>query len=105
LKHQHWASWQQQGLLKFLAPMSLTGSATAVGSNVAIMSQQLPMQNKGLVSGVFGPFNNLSANRMMEQLEASRLAGATGYALFDSAHLTGEMLEALAVWQGTPEAR
>jgi uncharacterized lipoprotein YddW (UPF0748 family) len=100
LKHQDWSRWLANGWLDFLAPMSLTGAVNAVQANVARVVQSHPLATQpSVVSGVFGPFNNLPPQRLMEQLEASLQAGASGYAIFDSAHLTGDMLKALGAWQ------
>lgn len=99
LKHQDWANWSRAGWVDFLASMSLTGSVEKVRANVQHLQQGTAGTRTQAVSGVFSPFNNLPPRRMLEQLTASQQAGAAGYALFDSAHLGGDLQQALRIWQ------
>ena len=52
-----------------------------------------------IISGVFGAFNNNTAEQLLDQIEAARVAGASGFNIFDTAHLTGRMVEALRASQ------
>jgi hypothetical protein len=57
-------------------------------------------QNKiPVYSGIFGPFNENSAEHVLSQIDTAKQAGASGYVLFDTAHLTARTLEALKAVQ------
>jgi uncharacterized lipoprotein YddW (UPF0748 family) len=89
-KHQNWSAWD--GYVDFFAPMTLTSAVKSVGSNTGNMVQKVRVP---VMSGVFGPFNQNTAEHMLEQLDAAKANGASGFVLFDTAHLTRRMLEAL----------
>jgi uncharacterized lipoprotein YddW (UPF0748 family) len=97
-KHQNWPYWKQQGWVEALAPMNLTGSVRAVSKAVQFMQTQGSSTVK-VEAGLFSPFNNLPAQRLIEQLQAALKAGANGYILFDSAHLNAAHQQALGLWQ------
>ncbi len=102
-KHQDWTHWAQQGWVDFLAPMTLTSATKVVQENTGYV-YQVTHGKVPVVSGVFGPFNNNTAEQVLEQLEAARLGGASGFSLFDTAHMTGRMIEALQASQGKVQA-
>jgi uncharacterized lipoprotein YddW (UPF0748 family) len=97
-KHQDWPRWAQEGLVDWLAGMTLTGAVNVVQQNMLDMVQ-LSGPKVRVLSGVFAPFNNLPAERLLEQIDASKRAGANGYVIFDTAHMTGRIQEALKVAQ------
>ena len=98
LKHQDWTTWARNGYVDFLAPMTLTSAVKVVESDtrkmVTATNRKVPV-----FSGIFGPFNNNTADHVITQLEAARGGGASGFVLFDYAHLTPRMREALHVSQ------
>ncbi|MDX2083834.1 MAG: family 10 glycosylhydrolase [Candidatus Melainabacteria bacterium] len=97
-KHQAWGVWARQGWVDALAPMSLTGAVSIVGENVRRVLDST-QQRVPVWSGVFAPFNNLPPERLLEQVSVSQQTGAKGFAVFDSAHLTGRMGRALSASQ------
>ncbi len=103
LKHQDWRTWARAGWVDFLAPMTLTSAVKVVENDTRRMinatDNRIPVD-----SGVFGPFNNNSAELVVTQIEAARQAGASGFVLFDYAHLTPRMLEALRLSQSRAAA-
>lgn len=102
LKHQDWRSWARNGWLDFLAPMTLT-SATKVVDRDTRYVQTVTDSKVPVFSGIFGPFNENSAEQVLEQIDTARKAGATGYVLFDTAHMSARMLQALKAAQVPPE--
>lgn len=98
VKHQDWRQWARNGWIDFLAPMTLTSAVKVVDHNTRYVVNA--SQGKVPVfSGIFGPFNNNSAEHVLTQIDTARQAGATGFVLFDTKHLTGRMLEALQAMQ------
>jgi uncharacterized lipoprotein YddW (UPF0748 family) len=93
-KHQDWTRWAQAGWLDFVTPMTLT-SATKVIETDAREAVAKTEGRAPIMAGVFGPFNQNTAETLLEQLQAARRAGVAGVVLFDSAHLSGRMLRAL----------
>ena len=97
-KHQDWETWAQNGWVDFLAPMTLTSAVKVVGEDTQkalnTVEHKVP-----IISGVFGAFNNNTAEQLLDQIEAARVAGASGFNIFDTAHLTGRMVEALRASQ------
>lgn len=91
-KHQNWPQWARESWVDFLAPITLTSAVKVVEENTERVVEISPVP---VVSGVFGAFNNNSPMQLLEQIEAARKAGAMGYGIFDSAHLTGRMVQAL----------
>lgn len=102
-KHQDWSVWAKAGWVDFLAPMTLTGSVKLVKEHVTTMQAKTP-SDFAVATGIFSPFSQLPAKRMMEQLQSTLQAGSEGYVLFDSKHLSQEHLEALQWWQGEESA-
>lgn len=98
-KHQQWGLWGQEGLVDFLAPMNLSGATALITQHTREMTQ---VAGVPVVAGIFGPFNQMSAESTLEQLEAAKAGGAVGYSLFDSAHLSPDTVEALTLWQTQP---
>lgn len=101
LKHQDWVGWAQNGWLDMLEPMTLTSAVKVVQADtdrmVRAVNRKIPV-----ISGVFGPFNGNSAETLLQQIDAARTAGASGFSIFDSAHLTGRMVKALDASEGDP---
>lgn len=91
-KHQNWVTWAQQGWIDFLAPMTLTSSLDSIATDTRDVKTftMLPV-----ITGIFGPFNGNSPSEVVEQVWTALSAGATGVAMFDTAHLTQRMAEAL----------
>jgi uncharacterized lipoprotein YddW (UPF0748 family) len=101
LKHQDWKTWGRNGWLDFYAPMTLTSALKVIEHDTKNMARAT--ENKiPVTAGIFGPFNDNSADQVLSQLNTARQAGAQGYVLFDTAHLTQRMLEALQVVQTAP---
>jgi hypothetical protein len=96
LKAQDWASWGQQHWLDFISPMTLTGSIPAVGDNTQAMMTELN-QACPVITGIFGPFEHMSEDTTLAQINAARKAGANGAILFETAHFTPELWQALAL--------
>lgn len=89
-KHQRWADFP----VDFLAPLTLTSAKKVIADDV----RQVLAQTRGkvpVVAGLFAPFNGNTAEDMLQQVLTAKQAGANGFALFDSAHLTGRMVKAL----------
>jgi uncharacterized lipoprotein YddW (UPF0748 family) len=101
LKHQDWRAWGQNGWVDFFAPMTLTSAIKVVDRD----TRNMIMATNGKVpvySGIFGPFNDNTAEHVLSQIDTAKQAGARGYVLFDTAHLTARMLDALKTVQ-TPQ--
>lgn len=103
LKHQDWAAWALNGWVDFYAPMTLTSATKVVERDtrnmVSVTNGKVPV-----FSGIFGPFNDNSAEHVLRQIDVAKQAGAKGYVLFDTAHLTSRMLEALKTVQVPQQA-
>ncbi len=99
-KHQDWATWTESGWLDALAPITLTSAIKVVDEDTRRVIQRTQAQLP-VISGIFGPFNNNTAEHMLDQIEAARTSGASGFAIFDTAHLTGRMAKALKAAQGS----
>jgi uncharacterized lipoprotein YddW (UPF0748 family) len=98
LKHQDWRAWGQNGWIDFFAPMTLTSAEKVVDRD----TRNMIMATNGKVpvySGIFGPFNDNTAEHVLKQIDTAKQAGARGYVLFDTAHLTPRMLEAIKTVQ------
>jgi uncharacterized lipoprotein YddW (UPF0748 family) len=98
VKHQDWLTWAQNGWIDFFAPMTLTSATKVVDRDTRRMIQV----TKGKVpvySGIFGPFNENSTEQVLSQIDTAKQAGASGYVLFDTAHLTAKTLSALRTVQ------
>lgn len=97
-KHQDWITWGKQGWIDFLAPITLTSAPKVIEEDtervVRLTGGRVPV-----VSGLFGAFNNNTAEQLLDQVDIAKDSGASGYAVFDSAHLTGRMVQALEVSQ------
>jgi len=93
-KMQDWELWAQRGYMDFLTGMSFGSSAESVAADTAAMLEAV--DGKALIyTGIYSPFNGLSAETMVAQIEAIRAAGGHGVALFDWVHVTEEQAEAL----------
>lgn len=103
LKHQDWRAWGQNGWIDFFAPMTLTSAIKVVDRD----TRNMIMATNGKVpvySGIFGPFNDNTAEHVLSQIDTAKQAGARGYVLFDTAHLTPRMLEAIKTVQVPQQA-
>jgi hypothetical protein len=100
-KSQDWQSWAQRGWIDFFAPMTLTSSNKVIDRDVRYMVNvtggKLPVY-----AGLFGPFNDAPADLILSHIDTAKKAGASGYVLFDTAHLTRRDLEALKIAQTPP---
>jgi uncharacterized lipoprotein YddW (UPF0748 family) len=98
-KHQDWALWAKQGLVDFLAPMTLTSATKVVHDDtrrlISEMDNRVPV-----VSGVFGAFNGNTPALLLDQVYQAEKAGAKGVCIFDTAHLTADHLKALSMANG-----
>lgn len=98
LKHQDWALWANSGWVDCFTPMTLTSALKVVNQDtrevISMVSSEFPVY-----SGLFGPFNNNSADQILDQIKTAKEAGASGYVLFDTAHLTNATLSALKIAQ------
>lgn len=97
-KHQDWVTWGQRGWMDFLAPITLTSALKVIEEDTERVVEMTDGR-VSVVSGLFGAFNNNTAEQLLEEVDIAKMAGASGYAVFDSAHLTGRMVEALDVAQ------
>lgn len=98
LKHQNWLFWGQNGWVDFFAPMTLTSAVKVVERD----TRNMVTATRGSIpiySGIFGPFNDNTAEHVLYQIDTAKQAGAKGYVLFDTAHLTPQMIEALKIVQ------
>ncbi len=102
-KHQDWATWAVNGWVDYLAPITLTSAIKVVEEDTQRVAR-LTQGKVPVISGVFGPFNNNTAEHMLDQIEAARVGGASGFAIFDTAHFTGRMSRALSASQGKKSA-
>lgn len=91
-KHQNWVTWAQKGWVDALAPMTLTSSSEVIAGDTWMMRFFVAQP---LIVGIFGPFNGNSPSDVLEQVWTAFNAGAAGVSLFDTAHLTQPMVEAL----------
>lgn len=98
-KHQDWARWSKSHWVNYLSSITLTSSVKVVGSDTSRVLRSIN-QSVPVVIGVFGPFNGNSAEHLLEQIEVARNQGAAGFGIFDSAHLTPRMVQALNASQG-----
>jgi uncharacterized lipoprotein YddW (UPF0748 family) len=96
-KHQDWATWAQAGWVDFLAPMSLTSAPKAVAEDTGRMTTLVAQSGHPvpIITGVFGPFNQSPAETILDQLSAAKHSGAAGFSLFDTAHLSPRIMDAL----------
>lgn len=96
-KHQDWPTWVDRGYLDFVAPMTLTSSVKVVDTDMRAVVDRINQSGKPVpvVAGVFSPFNNNTAEVLLAQIAAAKASGSSGFALFDTAHLTGRMIQAL----------
>jgi uncharacterized lipoprotein YddW (UPF0748 family) len=97
-KHQDWRSWGQKGWVDFFAPMTLTSATKVVDHDTRNMIQVLNGKVP-VYSGIFGPFNENTTEQVLSQIDTAKHAGASGYVLFDTAHLTARTLNALKMVQ------
>jgi uncharacterized lipoprotein YddW (UPF0748 family) len=101
LKHQDWQAWARNGWVDFFAPMTLTSAVKVVEQDTRAMVN-VTHGKVPVYSGIFGPFNDNTAEHVLRQIETARQAGAQGYVLFDTAHLSARMLQALKTIQNPP---
>ncbi len=103
-KHQDWATWSQKQWVDFLAPMTLTSAVKVVETNTRrlkqVSSRYSPNNEVKVYSGIFGPFNHNNAEDVLSQIDHARQGGADGFIVFDSAHLTKRMVQAMATAHG-----
>lgn len=95
-KHQHWAHWLRSGWLDWIVPLTLTSAERVVGEDVRRIQAENVL-GIPVLAGVFGPYNNNMPQMTLTQCRTAAQAGANGYALFDSAHLTPTTLQAFHV--------
>lgn len=91
-KHQNWLAWAQNGWVDYVAPMTLTSSLETIADDTKEVKKLTALP---VITGIFGPFNGNSPSDVVDQVWAAFTSGATGIALFDTAHLTQKMVEAL----------
>ncbi len=93
LKNQNWPPWVEKGWLDFLAPMAYYPDAAQVGREVqrirAVIGPDCP------VYAGLGPFMGLSAETLVDQVEAARENGAQGVVFFASNYLNERQYRAL----------
>jgi uncharacterized lipoprotein YddW (UPF0748 family) len=98
LKHQDWSVWALNGWVDFYTPMTLSSAIKVVDRDIrnmlSVTQGKIPVY-----SGIFGPFNNNEAGHVLSQIDTAKQAGASGYVLFDTAHISAPMLEALKTVQ------
>lgn len=94
MKSQDWGAWADNGWVDFLAPMTLTSAEKVVEEDarrvVTRTGGKIPV-----MAGVFGPFNQNTAESLLSQIRSAQQGGASGVVIFDSAHLSGRMIQAL----------
>lgn len=91
-KHQNWQLWADSGWVDFLAPMTLTSSLDVIAVDTKSLKQKTRLP---VITGLFGPFNGNSPTDVVDQVWTAYGAGADGIAMFDTAHLTTTMANAL----------
>lgn len=97
-KNQDWPLWGKNHWVDALVPMTLTGSVDLVSQNVRDVIKATDGKVP-VIAGLFSPFQNLPAERLLEQIQAADKAKAEGISIFDSAHMTGRMVRALSAVQ------
>lgn len=97
-KSQDWATWSQRGWIDLYTPMTLTSANKVIERDVRTM-RNATGGSVPIYAGLFGPFNDAPAELVLEQIDTAKRAGASGYVLFDTAHLTRRDLEALKIAQ------
>jgi len=85
-KHEDWALWAEKGWIDFLAPMLLTSSVKVVQSDTDFV-RTTSQNTVPVVSGIFSPFNGSGPETLMDQVVAAHQGGASGFSIFDTAHL------------------
>ncbi len=98
LKHQDWAAWGLNGWVDFYAPMTLTSAIKVVDRDTRNMVN-VTRGKVPVYSGIFGPFNDNEPGHILSQIDAAKRAGASGYVLFDTAHISAPTLDALKTVQ------
>jgi uncharacterized lipoprotein YddW (UPF0748 family) len=93
-KHEDWALWAEKGWIDFLAPMLLTSSVKVVQGDTEFV-RTTSQDRVPVVSGLFSPFNGSGAETLMDQVVAARQGGASGFSIFDTAHLDENHRQAL----------
>ncbi|MBX2861827.1 MAG: family 10 glycosylhydrolase [Vampirovibrio sp.] len=99
-KHQEWKTWSEQGWVDYLVPITITSAVKVVRSDIEQVVNATHNKTP-VVAGVFGPFNSNSTEHLLDQIDAARMSGAGGFAIFDSAHFTGQMAQALKASQAS----
>ncbi len=72
--------------------MTLTSSLDSISIDTKVVKEDTALP---VITGVFGPFNGNSPSEVVDQVWAAFSSGAQGIAMFDTAHLTQKMAEAL----------
>lgn len=100
-KQQDWPTWVASGWVDMLNPMTLTSALKmiAADTNHVIRLRDELNTNVTVNSGLFGPFNGNEADLILQQIDVARENHADGFALFDSAHLTGRAGKAINISQ------
>lgn len=98
-KSQDWMAWGSNHYVDMLTPITLTSAVKVVSQDTQTVLSETRNQVP-VAMGVFGAFNGNSAELLLQQIDAAKTAGAQNFSIFDSAHLTGRMMQALSVSQG-----
>lgn len=100
-KHQDWPTWVANGWVDMLNPMTLTSALKMIASDTNRVVRLRDELNPALIvnSGLFGPFNGNKADMVLQQIDIARENRADGFALFDTAHLTGRVGKAIKTSQ------
>ena len=93
-KHQNWLKWAQNGWLDLVCTMAYRPDAKGV-ETVTREALEIIGKKPPVLVGL-GPFLGYSADRLVEQIEASRAAGTAGQALFSENAMTLEQRNALS---------
>lgn len=95
VKGQNWSRWAHDGTVTTLFPMAYRHSLEALQGDLRDMQAHVPAPFP-LVIGL-GPYMGLGTRQLMQQIDASRQAGADGIALFSWDTTTPEMRKALGM--------
>ena len=94
-KHQDWRTWVEKGYVDGLAPMTLTSAPKVIAADMKRITD-VTQHKVPVYAGIFGAFNNNSAEQLLQQIATAKTSGADGFSLFETAHITGRQLKALA---------
>lgn len=92
-KHQNWERWLKNNWVDAVAPMTLTSAQEVIERDTKKLHYAF---RQPVYTGVFGPFNGDTPTDIAKQVWSAVLGGGQGVILFEGAHITDQMLQALS---------